>query len=72
MMMGIWFVATGFGGLFAGLIATFSSVPATAVTVAEKLAIYQNAFFDYAYLAFFMAIVLLFVNLVTPSSRRSS
>ena len=62
MMMGTWFVATGFGGFFAGLIATFSSVPATAVTAADKLAVYQNAFLDYAYLAFFVAIVLLFVN----------
>jgi POT family proton-dependent oligopeptide transporter len=64
MMMGIWFAATGFGGLFAGLIATIASVPKTAVTVADKLAIYQNAFFDYALFAFFIAITLLFVNLV--------
>lgn len=63
MMMGIWFVATGFGGLFAGWIAKLSSVPSTTATVAEKLAIYQNAFFDYAYLAFFIAIVLFFVQL---------
>jgi POT family proton-dependent oligopeptide transporter len=63
MMMGIWFVATGFGGIFAGLIAKLSSVPESTASVAEKLAIYQNAFLDYAYLAFFIAIVLLFVNL---------
>jgi len=63
MMMGIWFVATGFGGIFAGWIAKLSSVPDSAQTVAQKLAIYQNAFFDYAYLAFFVAIILLFVQL---------
>lgn len=63
MMMGIWFVATGFGGIFAGLIAKLSSVPDNVASTAEKLTIYQNAFLDYAYLAFFIAIVLLFVNL---------
>jgi len=63
MMMGIWFVATGFGGIFAGFIAKLSSVPDNTAPVAEKLAIYQTAFMDYAYLAFFIAIVLLFVNL---------
>lgn len=63
MMMGIWFVATGFGGIFAGWIAKLSSVPDAAAPLAEKLAIYQNAFLDYAYLAFFIAILLLFVQL---------
>ncbi len=63
MMMGIWFVATGFGGLFAGWIAKLSSVPSATAPIAEKLSIYQNAFFDYAYLAFFVAIVLFFVQL---------
>jgi len=70
MMMGIWFVATGFGGFFAGLLATLSSVPETAITTTEKLAVYQAAFLDYAYLAFFVAIVLLFVNLVMGKMRR--
>lgn len=63
MMMGIWFVATGFGGIFAGIIAKLSSIPEGAQTVAQKLAIYQTAFLDYAYLAFFVAIVLFFVQL---------
>jgi POT family proton-dependent oligopeptide transporter len=63
MMMGVWFVATGFGGIFAGMIAKLASVPDTAVTVAEKLSIYQSAFFDYAYLAFFVAIGLFFVQM---------
>lgn len=62
MMMGIWFVATGFGGIFAGWIAKLSSVPDAAAPIAEKLAIYQNAFLDYAYLAFIIAIALLFLQ----------
>ncbi|MBX3708343.1 MAG: peptide MFS transporter [Gammaproteobacteria bacterium] len=63
MMMGIWFVATGFGGIFAGWIAKLSSVPDVTATLSEKLAIYQNAFLDYAYLAFVIAIVLVFVQM---------
>ena len=63
MMMGIWFVATGFGGIFAGWIAKLSSVPSSAASIVEKLAIYQNAFLNYAYLAFIIAIILLFIQL---------
>lgn len=63
MMMGVWFVATGFGGLFAGWIAKLSSVPNETASLVEKLTIYQTAFFDYAYLAFLVAIVLFFVQL---------
>lgn len=63
MMMGIWFVATGFGGIFAGWIAKLSSVPDVNATIAEKLAIYHTAFMDYAYLAFFIAAILMVVKL---------
>lgn len=59
-MMGVWFVAIGFGGVFAGAIAKISSVPDTVVIAADKLAIYQQAFMDYACMAFFVAIVLFF------------
>ncbi|RDI46489.1 peptide MFS transporter [Aquicella lusitana] len=72
MMMGIWFVATGFGGLFAGMIAKIGSVPETAVTNAEKLVIYHTAFLDFAYLAFVVAIVLFFVQLLLKKLTQSS
>jgi POT family proton-dependent oligopeptide transporter len=62
MMMGIWFVATGFGGLFAGWIAKLSSVPDVHASLTQKLAIYQSAFLEYAYLAFIIAIILLFMQ----------
>ena len=62
MMMGIWFVATGFGGYFAGMIAKIASIPDTAQTTADKLAIYHEAFLDYAYLAFCVAITLLIMH----------
>ena len=64
MMMGIWFVATGFGGLFAGLISKIASIPEGTVSAAEKLAIYQSAFLHFAYLAFLVAIILFFIQLV--------
>lgn len=64
LMMGIWFVATGFGGIFAGIIAKFSSVPASAVTLGQKLEVYQSAFLTYAYFAFVVAILLFFLHLV--------
>jgi proton-dependent oligopeptide transporter, POT family len=63
MMMGVWFVATGFGGIFAGWLAKLSSVPEHLQSTAEKLAIYQTAFLDYAYLAFFVAIFLFFIQI---------
>jgi POT family proton-dependent oligopeptide transporter len=64
MMMGIWLGAIGFGGVFAGWIAKLASVSATAQTLADKLAIYQHAFFYYAYIAFFMALLLFIIQLV--------
>ena len=60
MMMGVWFVAIGFGGIFAGTIAKLSSVPDNVITIAEMLPIYQAAFLDYAGMAFFVAILLFF------------
>lgn len=63
LMMGVWFVATGFGGIFAGWLAKLSSIPDSVQTVAGKLAIYQAAFLDYAYLAFVIAIALYFVHI---------
>lgn len=62
LMMGVWFVATGFGGIFASMLAKIASVPENVQSVGAKLVIYQSAFFDYAYLAFFVAILLFFLN----------
>jgi POT family proton-dependent oligopeptide transporter len=59
-MMGVWFVATGFGGMFAGAIAKLASVPPSAITTAQKLAIYHEAFKSFALIAFFVTIVLFF------------
>jgi proton-dependent oligopeptide transporter, POT family len=63
MMMGIWLGAIGFGGIFAGWIAKLASVPDTVQTITGKLAIYQHAFFSYAYIAFFMALLLFLIQL---------
>lgn len=68
MMMGIWFVATGFGGLFAGAIAKLSSVPATIQNTADMLPIYRHAFSTYGYLAFGVAVMLLLIHLILRKS----
>lgn len=58
MMMGIWFVALGFGGQFAGMLAKLASVTGAAQDAATQLPIYRAAFFDYACLAFGVAFIL--------------
>lgn len=63
-MMGVWFVAIGFGGVFAGAIAKLASVPETVTLQSEKLAIYHEAFMIYAKIAFFVTIVLVFSQLL--------
>lgn len=64
VMMGTWFVATGFGGIFAGQIAQLSNVPQNVQALSEKLNIYHTAFLDYAYMGFGVAIFLLIVHMV--------
>lgn len=64
MMMGIWFVALGFGGAFAGWLATFSSVPETVSDAVIQLPIYRKAFMSYAYLAFVVALILFIIQLL--------
>ncbi len=64
MMMGIWFVSLGFGGAFAGWLATLSSVPETISDVVIQLPIYRKAFMSYAYLAFFVALLLFIIQIL--------
>lgn len=64
MMMGIWFVSLGFGGAFAGWLATLSSVPEAISNVAIQLPIYRKAFMSYAYLAFLVALILFIIQLL--------
>jgi POT family proton-dependent oligopeptide transporter len=64
MMMGIWFVALGFGGQLAGWLAKWSSVPESANTAALQLPYYRSAFLDYALLAFSITLILFFVQLL--------
>lgn len=62
MMMGVWFVATGFGGEFAGWLAKLANVPESAKQPLLELPIYRQAFLVYALIALGMAVVLLFVH----------
>lgn len=64
MMMGMWFVALGFGGQFAGLLAKFASVPAHVENTLSLLPIYRQAFLTYAYIAFGVAIGLFILQFV--------
>lgn len=72
MMMGVWFVSLGFGGLFAGWIAKLSSVPDPATPVAEKLAIYHSAFMIYAEIAFLIAFALIIVRWLMKVAARKT
>lgn len=69
-MMGVWFVAIGFGGVFAGAIAKLASVPDTVTIQSEKLAIYHEAFMTYAKIAFFVTIVLVFSQLLVRKASK--
>lgn len=72
MMMGIWFVAIGFGGVFAGMIAKAASVPDTVDLTIDMLSIYRHAFLNFAYLAFFVTIVLIFISLIVRKIIRAT
>jgi len=61
MMMGIWFVATGFGGTFGGWLATLASVPKEA-SLEQMILIYRHTFMYYSYIAFSMALVLFMIR----------
>lgn len=63
MMMGVWFVAIGFGGVFAGVVAKLASIPDNMHSNLDKLHIYQHAFSQFAYLAFAVSILLFFLQL---------
>lgn len=72
MMMGIWFVAIGFGGVFAGVIAKAASVPETLDITQDMLTIYRHAFLDFAYMAFFVTIALIFISLIVRKVLQST
>lgn len=71
MMMGVWFVALGFGGAFAGWLATFSSIPESAKDALSQLPIYRGAFLHYAYLAFIVSLILFIVQLLVKKKLRA-
>jgi proton-dependent oligopeptide transporter, POT family len=58
MMMGVWFVAIGFGGEFAGFLAKLSSIPSNVTSLEPQIIIYRHAFFVYAEIAACIALAL--------------
>lgn len=71
LMMGIWFVALGFGGQFAGMLAKLSSVPEFTQNAA-MLPIYRQAFLQYALLAWGVAVLLFVIYLLLRKVLRES
>ncbi len=63
MMMGIWMVALGFGGGFAGWLAKLANIPDGIKNLDTWMLIYRQAFTDYALIAFGVAILLLVIRL---------
>jgi len=69
MMMGVWFVSIGFGGIFGGWIAKLSSIPENVpLSDFDKLAIYQNAFWDFTWVALAIFVVLFFIRAALKNS----
>jgi proton-dependent oligopeptide transporter, POT family len=64
MMMGIWFVALGFGGQFAGWLAKLSNIPETLTDTTTQLTIYRGAFLDYFYIAIGIAGTLFVMQII--------
>jgi len=62
MMMGIWFMALGFGGQFAGWLAKLSSITPSQ-SLMEMLNTYRHAFLQYFYLALIISILLFVVHI---------
>lgn len=59
LMMGVWFMALGFGGELAGYLAKSASIPEGTITLAHSNAIYAHAFENYTLIAFVVAVILL-------------
>lgn len=68
MMMGVWFVALGFGGEFAGSLAHLSSIPETLTNATEQLLIYRHAFFIYALIALIVTVGLFIVQIIVKKT----
>jgi POT family proton-dependent oligopeptide transporter len=72
MMMGVWFVALGFGGEFAGWLAKLANIPEGVTDLPAQLAIYRSAFMQYAYIAFGVALLLFVMQLSLKKFYRKS
>jgi POT family proton-dependent oligopeptide transporter len=60
MMMGVWFIALGYGGAVSGYLAKDASIPESIHNVQQMLPIYEGAFQHFANLAY-VCFILLFV-----------
>lgn len=69
LMMGVWFVALGYGGEFAGWLAKLANIPKDITSVSGQLIIYRHAFMSFALLAFAVAALLFFMHLLFKKLR---
>lgn len=69
MMMGVLFVALGFGGYFGGMIAKLASIPDNVLGTPEKFAIYHNAFIIYAIIPLGVVISLFVFSLLVKNGK---
>jgi len=58
MMMGVWFIALGFGGKLSGVIANMSSIPEGTHNVLTEISLYGHGFMIYAIMSFIVGIIL--------------
>lgn len=68
MMMGIWFVALGYGGQFAGMLAKIASIPESSHDAVSQLPIYRHAFLEFSGIAFAVALILFIVQALVSKS----
>ncbi len=64
MMMGIWFVALGFGGEFGGMLAKFASIGPNVTDHFLQLQIYRLAFFKFSLIAAGVSVLLFLLQLL--------
>lgn len=62
LMMGVWFIALGFGGALSGYLSQGATIPEQITQVSQQLPIYGNAFQYSANLAYISAAVLLLIS----------
>jgi len=62
LMMGVWFMALGFGGSLAGFLAQQASIPKGVTDLAVTNVIYHRAFLHYSFMALIFGVILVLIS----------